>query len=380
VTRKFEDGAVISGIGQSAVGRRLGRSGLSLTIDAVTAAITDAGLAAADIDGIASYPGDGLWPAGFAGPAPGAVAAALDLPVRYVAGSFDGPAQLGPVVNAVLAVGAGLARQVVVYRTVTEGSARASDRGQGDPAGFSGRGPAPFADWTARYLRGFGVSAEQLGQVALVARAHAARNPAAIYRQPLSMADYLAARIVCDPLRLYDCDVHCDGSTALVVSHPAYRHDTPRPAVAVEAFGITPAGSGPVDGLPDHRFGRRAAEQMWSRTTLRPDDVDVALLYDGFSSLVLFWLESLGFCGLGEAGAFVDGGARITLDGGDLPLNPHGGQLSGGRLHGLGFVHEACLQLRGGGGARQVPGVATAVVAIGAAPAVGCALLRRADG
>ena len=94
---------------------------------------------------------------------------------------------------------------------------------------------------------------------------------------------------------------------------------------------------------------------MWERTDLRPADVDVAELYDGFSILTMVWLEALGFCGQGESGPFVEGGARIALDGA-LPLNTSGGQLSAGRLHGFGILHEACVQLRGEGGDRQVPG------------------------
>src|SRR5690606_21412551 len=119
---------------------------------------------------------------------------------------------------------------------------------------------------------------------------------------------------------------------------------------------------------------------LWSRTDLRPGDVQVAELYDGFSFLALAWLEALGFCGRGESGAFVAGGQRIARDG-ELPLNTHGGQLSGGRLHGYGFLHEAAVQLRGEGGARQVPGAPrVAVVAAGGGPLAGCMLLVRDAG
>jgi acetyl-CoA acetyltransferase len=119
------------------------------------------------------------------------------------------------------------------------------------------------------------------------------------------------------------------------------------------------------------------AAHLWSRTDLRPADVDVAELYDGFSFLALAWLEALGFCGHGEGGPFIEGGKRIALDG-DVPLNTHGGQLSAGRLHGYGFLHEAILQLRGEGGERQVPGdPEVAVVANGGGPVAGAMLLTR---
>ena len=122
---------------------------------------------------------------------------------------------------------------------------------------------------------------------------------------------------------------------------------------------------------------RDAAAHMWNRTDLTPADVDVAELYDGFSLLAMTWLEALGFCGQGESGPFIEGGARIALDG-ELPLNTHGGQLSAGRLHGFGFIHEAVLQLRGEAGERQVRRAAeVAAVANGGGPIAGAMLLTR---
>ncbi len=122
---------------------------------------------------------------------------------------------------------------------------------------------------------------------------------------------------------------------------------------------------------------RDAGAQLWARTDLTPADVDVAELYDGFSFLAMTWLEALGFCGKGESGPFVEGGGRIALDG-ELPLNTNGGQLSAGRLHGFGFIHEACLQLRGEAGERQVrAGVEVAAVANGGGPIAGAMLLTR---
>jgi acetyl-CoA acetyltransferase len=122
---------------------------------------------------------------------------------------------------------------------------------------------------------------------------------------------------------------------------------------------------------------RDAAATLWARTDLKPSDVDVACLYDGFSFLALVWLEALGFCGRGEGGPFVEGGKRIAIDG-ELPLNPHGGQLSAGRLHGYGLLHEACIQLWGDGGDRQVAGAPeVAAVGVGGGPLCGCMLLTR---
>src|SRR5262249_42248727 len=160
-------------------------------------------------------------------------------------------------------------------------------------------------------------------------------------------------------------------------SHADYAADTPRAPVHVEALGLAPPSRVDYAQHVVLQPGLRAADQMWARTDLGPADVDVAGLYDGFSILTMLWLAARRFCGRGESGAFVDGGTRISL-GGELPINTNGGQLSGGRLHGLGFVHEMCLQLRGQAGDRQVPSASVAAVSVGALPYVGCMLLRRA--
>lgn len=384
--KKFESDVVISGIGQSPVGRALGRSPLDLTLEAVLAAIADAGLAMSDVDGLASYPGgsSALGPS-FGGPALAEVYDALGLRPDYFVGNFEGPAQLGPVLTAGLGISGGLAQHVIVFRTVTEGSARQAARagGQRPPSGTTawitpfGDGPAPIgpALLARRHFHEYGTTREQLGQIALTGRRHAQLNPKAVLRDPLTMTDYLSARMISDPLTLYDCDIHCDGSTAIVLSAAAYAADAPKPPVYVEAIGVAAPERSQYAQHVELHPGRRAAEQMWNRTTLRPADVDVAGLYDGFSILTLLWLEALGFCPIGEGGPFLEGGKRIGL-GGELPLNTNGGQLSGGRLHGLGFVHEMCLQLRGEAGDRQVDSARTGVVAVGNLPYVGCLLLR----
>jgi acetyl-CoA acetyltransferase len=388
--RKFEDAVVISGIGQSEIGRRLERSALSLTTEAIGAAIADAGLSPAEVDGLATYPGGGtsINP-GFAGPALADVYDTLGFTPGYFMGNFEGPAQLGPILNGCLAISAGLAAHVVIYRTVTEGSARAAAQRMAEPATTNptpwitpfGGGPAPvgYALLARRHFYEYGTSRAQLAQIALTARRHAGLNPHAILRSPLTLQDYLAARMIDDPLCLFDCDIYCDGSTAIVLSGAEHVPDLPKPAVHIEAIGAAPPVRSGYAQHVDLRPGLRAAEQMWGRTELTPADVDVAGLYDGFSILTMLWLEALGFCGRGESGPFVEGGGRISF-GGALPINTNGGQLSGGRLHGLGFVHEMCLQLRGEAGDRQVQRAGVAVVAVGALPYVGCMLLRSGSG
>jgi acetyl-CoA acetyltransferase len=394
----LERKSIVSGIGQSAVGRRLGRGELDLTIEACLQAIADAGLTRDDIDGLSTFPGAGVGGGGFAGPTSPEVQDALRLRLNWHDGGLEGPGQLRAVFAACLAVAAGLARHVLVYRTVTESSAQGSGGRQGiGGAAAGGRVPRlsgvmqwtiPYgavsaANWLAwvaqRRMFEFGLTREQLAQIALNARKNAGRNPKAIYRDPMSMDDYFAARMITTPLCLFDCDVPCDGSTAVVVSHVDYAPDAPRVACHVNAIGTAVRGRPSWDQFDDMTTmaARDAGASLWERTELTPADVDVAELYDGFSILTMVWLEALGLCGRGESGPFVAGGANISLDG-RLPLNTSGGQLSAGRLHGFGMLHEACVQLRGEGGERQVsrpPQVA--VVAAGGGPLAGCMLLTR---
>ena len=388
----LERRAILSGVGQSQIGRRLLRTDLDLTCEAALAAIADAGLTTRDIDGLACYPGPmGTAAPGFAGPGTPDVQDALGLQLGWHGSGGEGPAQLAPVMLAALAVAAGLCRHALVYRTVTEATAAASTGRLGIGAGS--RSVSGFAQWVipfgamsaanwlalhaVRHMHEYGTRREHLGEIALTARAHAALNPAAVYREPLTMDDYLGARMVTWPFGLYDCDVPVDGSTAVVVSAADAARDLPHPAVHINAVGSAIRGRPVWDQWEDltTMAARDAAAQLWARTDLKPADVDTIQLYDGFSWLTLAWIEALGFCQRGEGGPFVEGG-RVRL-GGALPLNTWGGQLSGGRLHGFGFLAETIRQLRGECGARQVKECEVAVVAAGGGPIAGCLLLTR---
>ncbi len=397
----FERRSIISGIGQSAIGRRLYRTGLDLTIEAALEAIADAGLTTDDIDGIATYPGSGGIGEAFSGPGTPEVQDALRLNVSWHTGGLEGAAQLAAVINAVMAVGAGLARHVLVYRTVTEASAQGDGgrQGIGAPSGGGG-GKAPkmggtfqwsipfraysAANWLAlvaqRHFHEFGTTPEQMAMIPINARRNAGLNPKAVYRDPMTLDDYFAARMITTPFRLFDCDAPVDGSTAVIVSAAEHAPNVDHPVARVEAVGTALRGRPSWDQFDDGTTmaARDAGAHLWTRTDLTPADVDIAELYDGFSFLTMTWLEALGFCGKGESGPFIEGGKRIALDG-ELPLNTHGGQLSAGRLHGFGFIHEACLQLRGEAGARQVQGktVEVAAVANGGGPIAGAMLLTR---
>lgn len=392
----LERAAAITGIGQSQIGRRLDRDPLGLTVDACLAAIADAGLRREDIDGLATWPGAGVGGPGFSGAGVPDVQDALRLDLDWFSGGSESPGQLGSVINACMAVATGLANHVLCFRTVAESSAQGTGRRAGIGAGGSGGfrasgmlqwtlpfGAASAANWVALFAQAhfhrYGTTREQLAWIALNARRNAARNPNAVFREPLTLEDYLAARIISTPFGLYDCDVPIDGSTAVVVSRAELARDLARPLVRVEAAGSALHGRPSWDQFDDltTMAARDAAAMLWRRTDLRPSDVDVAELYDGFSFLALSWLESLGFCQPGEGGPFIDGGARIALDG-EIPLNTNGGQLSAGRLHGYGFLHEAVVQLRGDGGERQVAGSPeVAIAAAGGGPLAGCLLLTR---
>ncbi len=362
---RFEHRAVLSGIGRSKVGRRLMVDPLSLAVDASLAAVEDAGLRLEDIDGLSTYPGGGLG----MGMGEGGVTAleeALRIQPTWINGGMEIPGQGGAVIAAAMAVATGLCRHVLCFRTVWESTfavlaARsAASRGGG---GGRERVSGPFREWRApfgamsaanwigmnaeQYLHRYGAPREMLGLIAVTERAHAALNPDAIYRDPMTMDDYMSARPITSPFGLYDCDVPCDGSIAVIVSDASVADDLPHPAIRMEAVGTQILERLSWDeGTVTHEpqvLGQAA--HLWTRTDLRPSDVDVALVYDGFSFNAISWLEGLGFCGIGEAYDWLDGGRRIAL-GGELPVNTHGGQLSEGRLHGFGFIYEAVTQLR----------------------------------
>ena len=386
---RFEHRAVLSGVGRSAIGRRLMVDPLSLTIDACLAAVADAGLTLDDIDGLSTYPGAvamGMSEGGVT-----AVEEALRLHPTWINGGGDLPGPGGSVVAAMLAVAGGLCRHVLCFRTVWESTyatLRLGSRGGGRASGMQ-EWRAPFgalsaANWIGmnanQYLHRYGATRELFGHIAINDRANAARNPVAIYRDPMTMDDYLSARPITSPFGLYDCDVPCDASIAVVVSDASVAGDLPRPAVRVEAVGTQILERVSWDqGTLTHEpqvLGQSA--HLWTRTDLRPRDVDLALLYDGFSFNAISWLEGLGFCPIGEAKDWIDGGRRIALDG-ELPVNPHGGQLSEGRTHGYGFLYEAIVQLRREAGARQVADATTAVVTSGGGTPSGVLLLQRSD-
>lgn len=384
----------ISGIGQSEIYRKPQVLPFELAVRACERAIADAGLKPEDIDGIAAWPNTPTGtPYGFGAASVADISASLNLKTNWHSNS-DMAAQLSPIMEAVAAIAAGYCNHVLCWRSVGQ---RWVPTGQSAEDVAANRltvpsGPYEYmvpyfaqsaAIWIGchanTHMTRYGITKEQMGAIPVVQRRHASLNPQAIYRDPFTLEEYLQSRIITTPFSLLDCDIPCDGTTAVIVSRLDAARDLPNKPMVIEAIG-----AGGYDRM-DTWLSRRdyphmamhdAARMMWNRTDFTPKDFDTAHLYDGFTWLTLLWLEALGICGEGESGAFVEGGHRISLNG-ELPLNTNGGQLSEGRMHGFGHLHEAVLQLRGTAGERQVSNVKTSVVACGGGSLGGSLILRQ---
>lgn len=369
--RHGEKNCAISGVGISDVARGTDRSSLELTIDAALMAIGDAGLKRSDIDGIATWPGGDNNASGFSPVSIPQLQDALRLELGWYSNGGESPGQFGAVFNAIGAINAGLARHVLIYRSMYEASARKLAYanslvrpGERQHGGFAAYAPyhvySPALQqslYFAAYVHKSGITPEQQAMIAINQRKNAALNPHAIYKAPLTLDDYLASPRIAGPLRLYDCDVPVDGSVAIVVSAIDAARYGPNPVIRIEAVGSCMKYRNSWTQLAElaTQAQPKVAEMMWSRTDLKPRDVDIAELYDGFSFHTINWLENFGFCERYGAKDFIEGGRRIALDG-ELPVNTGGGALSAGRLHAYGAVWEGCTQLWGRGGARQVAG------------------------
>jgi acetyl-CoA acetyltransferase len=265
-----------------------------------------------------------------------------------------------------------MCEHVLCFRSVWEGTAQGAKgraavmpggggAGGGGGGGFKATGflewVLPFsapsaAIWIAMFAQAhfakYGTTKEQLAWIALNGRRNAQLNPKAIYRDPMTLDDYLASRVICTPFSLYDCDVPCDGATAVIVSRADRAGDLRRQPLRVESMGAALHGRPSWDQFDDltTMANRDAGAQLWSRTDLKPSDAQMLQAYDGFSFLTMSWIEALGFCEVGESGPFIEGGERIARDG-VLPLNTHGGQLSAGRLHGYGWRPPDRVPTRG---------------------------------
>lgn len=371
--------AAIVGIGATDFSKDSGRSELRLASEAVTAALADAGLTPADVDGLTTFTMDTNTQA--------AVARATGIPsLKFFSNiPFGGGAAAATVQQAAMAVATGVADVVVAYRAFNERSGNrfgqfATHLATGNPSSsgvdnaFSythglGTPAAQVAMVARRYMHVYGASSADFGRVAVADRKHAAVNPAAhFYGKPITLDDHQASRWIAEPLHLLDCCQETDGGVAIVVTSAERARDLPnKPALIAGAaqgsgadqYVMTSYYRDALTGLPEMGL---VGDQLWAQSELRPEDMQAAILYDHFTPFVLMQLEELGFCGRGEAKDFVADGA-IEI-GGRLPLNTHGGQLGEAYIHGMNGIAEGVRQIRGSS-VNQVEGLENIVVTAG---------------
>jgi acetyl-CoA acetyltransferase len=368
-----KDRVAIVGVGSTGFTRASESSALALGLDAATRAIRDAGLRAADVDGVVAVAEPGA-------PGPQLLASSLGLE-QVTHWTRPAPVVMFAIVDAVNAIFAGHADTVLVVSAMLRRPS--GSRGvAGDPfrrgSATSARvvpesialAPA-YAAWASRYLHEHGVTREAWGRIAVNGRSNALRNPLAALRTPITLADYEAARMVREPLGLLDMDLPVDGADAFVLTSAERARALPHAPVLVHATAAGMVGESTEDQLASlARHGQHVVvEQLRAKGDFWLDDVDVYCPYDGFTVIAAAWIENTGWCAPGRAGQFlrehwVAAESRVLIRG-RVPINPHGGSLSEGGTRGTGHLREAVLQLRGAAGERQVAGARTALVTPG---------------
>ena len=360
--------AAIAGIGQTEFSMDSGRSELTLACEAVSAALDDCGVAPAEVDGLVTYSTD------LNNEVEVARSTGIGALTFYVRTGYGGGGTCAAILQAAMAVATGVANAVVVYRAFNERSKTRYGRPQpvaGWPdyvrrnAGGGSRwwpwylpfGLGTPAQWSSivfqHYMHRYGVTNEDFGRYAVLARTHAATNPAAFYAgKPLSLEEHQGSRWIVEPvLRRYDCCLESDGGIALVITSAARARDLRHPPAVIAAAAQGLAVNGDVvsnyfrDDLARFAELELVADQLWRQSGLTVDDIDAAMIYDHFSPIVLMQLEAVGFCGPGEAKDFLADG-NGTLDS-PLPINTHGGLLGEAYIHGVNHITEATRQLRG---------------------------------
>ncbi|GIH98778.1 thiolase C-terminal domain-containing protein [Planobispora takensis] len=332
--------AAVAGIGMTALTRRSGRTELELAVEAARAACADAGVEPGEVDAVLSYHMNDSAPV---------VRVAAALRIERLGWHNDitgGGTQAASILgDAAMLIASGLARTVLVYRALNGRSGTRMNTASTGPqerftVPYGMAGPIPmFALAAQRYLYETGLTEEHLHAVVAQSRQNAAANPRALRRDPLSLADYLARPYVCSPLRTVDCCQETDGACALVVRDARLAPGAPRVHTVVRGGG---PGCSAMDRAPDvtRIFSGHLAPLLWERSGMKPDDVDVALLYDAYSWLVPRQLEDFGLADRADLGAFL-------LERRHAGVNPHGGLLSEGYVHGLNNVAQAVRELRG---------------------------------
>jgi acetyl-CoA acetyltransferase len=390
VTGALRDQAAVVGIGATEFSKDSGRSELRLALEAISAALADAGLALTDVDGLCTYAMD-------KNPEIEVFRHLGGRALKFFARTeYGGGAACAPLLQAALAVHAGVAEVVVCYRAMNERSqyrfgqafvpppvANAESSNWAWTVPFGLATPAAWVAMAARrYMHEYGASSVDFGRVSVACRRHAARNPQAwFYGKPITLADHQASRWIVEPLHLLDCCQESDGAVALVVTSAARaRHLRQKPALIRAAaqgamddqMNMTSFYRSDIGALSEMRL---VAEQLYAMSGLGPRDIQTAVLYDHFSPFVLPQLEVFGFCPRGAAKDFIKDG-HIEI-GGRLPVNTHGGQLGEAYIHGLNGVAEAVRQVRGTA-VNQVPGVHNVLVTAGTGVPTSGAILAAA--
>lgn len=380
----MKDQIAIVGIGETTFGKGFMESELQLGCIAIGRALDDAGIAAKEVDALACYTMEDTPEFEFS-----RNMGFGDLSY-FSRINFGGGAGCAAVGQAAMAIAAGQANVAVVWR---------ARKRSGKVSRFWAQTPPRISThwkwsqpWgllrpvdevgllTRRYFHEYGASRETLGRIAVTLRKHALENPRAMMRNRLlSIEDYLQGRIVSDPLCLYDNCLETDGAVAVVLAHKDRARDCKSKPIYIHAWSqglATDQQNMPNVFVPDPFTSAStvAAHNLWQRSDIRPEDVDLAQIYDAFSSLILFSLEAYGFCGRGEAAAFVEAGG-ISVRGGQLPVNTAGGSLSEAYVHGFNLITEGVRQLRGDA-ANPVADAATCLVTSCDATPTSALLLR----
>ncbi|HVV35939.1 MAG TPA: lipid-transfer protein [Acidimicrobiales bacterium] len=368
----------IAGIGATEFSKDSGRSELRLAVESVKAALDDAGIAPAEVDGLVTFTMDNNPEIEVARQL------GMDGLKLFSRVHYGGGAGAATVMQAAMAVATGVAEVVVCYRAFNERSGRRFGAGvQGRPAEpttesahygwYSPYGLLTPAQWVAmfarRYMHEFGATSEDFGRIAVADRFHASTNPAAwFYKQPISLEDHQNSRWISEPLHLLDCCQESDGAQALVITTLERARDCPNPPAVITAAAqgaarnqqmMTSYYDDDMTGLPEMGL---VAEQLWATSGLTPADIQTAVFYDHFTPFVLCQIEEFGFCGRGEAKDFiVEAGIEL---GGQLPINTNGGQLGEAYIHGMNGIAEAVRQIRGTS-VNQLPWVEHVLVTAG---------------
>ena len=357
----LKERGAITGIGETAYSRNSGKSVVALQMQASLEAIADAGLSPTDIDGVIVYGPSGVVAEDFV--------TNFGIPdLRFSATTpMGGASAVAAVQCAIAVIVSGVCRHVLIPlgRNGASGS-RIGTRVREMPQfrvvsefemPVGALAPVQlYAPMARRHMELYGTTSRQFGEIAVATRRHAALHGNAIMTAPMTLEDHQTSRMIADPLRLFDCSLESDGAAAIVVSAAERARDLARRPVYV--MGVAeghPDSPSVISQRPDiTTLGlAKAAPRAFAMAGVGPGDIDVAEIYDCFTYTVLCEIEDLGFCRKGEGGPFVEGGA--TALGGRLPVNTHGGLLSQAHMAGLNHVVELVRQLRGEGGATQVP-------------------------